>query len=105
MLSRSYSESLLSRGRCDHVACAVAGITSDANILVNYCRLASQRYLFQYDEPVPLENLLMTVCDTKQGYTQYGGESRPSHSVWRRGGRIAPGREGAGRPHPGEKCE
>ena len=79
----------------DHVACAVAGITSDANILVNYCRLASQRYLFQYDEPVPLENLLMTVCDTKQGYTQYGGESRPSPSVWRRGGRIAPGREGA----------
>jgi len=58
----------------DHVACAVAGITSDANILVNYCRLASQRYLFQYDEPVPLENLLMTVCDTKQGYTQYGGQ-------------------------------
>lgn len=57
----------------DHIACAVAGITSDANILVNYCRLASQRYLFQYDEAVPLENLLMTVCDTKQGYTQYGG--------------------------------
>ena len=62
----------------DHIACAVAGITSDANILINYCRLASQRYLFQYDEAVPLENLLMTVCDTKQGYTQYGGE----HSIW-----------------------
>jgi len=62
----------------DHIACAVAGITSDANILINYCRLASQRYLFQYDEAVPLENLLMTVCDTKQGYTQYGGE----HAIW-----------------------
>ena len=62
----------------DHIACAVAGITSDANILINYCRLASQRYLFRYDEAVPLENLLMTVCDTKQGYTQYGGE----HAIW-----------------------
>jgi 20S proteasome alpha/beta subunit len=57
----------------DHIACAVAGITSDANILVNFCRLTSQRYLFQYDEAVPMEHLLMTVCDTKQGYTQYGG--------------------------------
>lgn len=58
----------------DHIACAVAGITSDANILVNFCRLTSQRYLFQYDEAVPMEHLLMTVCDTKQGYTQYGGQ-------------------------------
>ena len=58
----------------DHIACAVAGITSDANILVNYCRTSAQRYLYQYDEPVPMEHLLMTVCDTKQGYTQYGGQ-------------------------------
>ena len=57
----------------DHIACAAAGITSDANILINYCRVSSQQYLFRYDEPVPMENLLMTLCDTKQGYTQYGG--------------------------------
>jgi len=58
----------------DHIACAAAGITSDANILINYCRVSSQQYLFRYDEPVPMENLLMTLCDTKQGYTQYGGQ-------------------------------
>ena len=47
----------------DHIACAVAGITSDANILVNFCRLTSQRYLFQYDEAVPMEHLnLKTHC-------------------------------------------
>jgi 20S proteasome subunit alpha 3 len=28
----------------DHIACAVAGITADANILLNYSRLAAQRY-------------------------------------------------------------
>lgn len=28
----------------DHLACAVAGITADANIIINYARLASQRY-------------------------------------------------------------
>jgi 20S proteasome alpha/beta subunit len=62
----------------DHIAVAVAGITSDANILVNHCRVSAQQYLFRSDEPVPLENLLMTLCDTKQGYTQYGGARHPS---------------------------
>lgn len=57
----------------DHVVCAVAGITSDANILVNKCRLSAQQYLFAYDEPMPVEQLVRSVCDAKQGYTQFGG--------------------------------
>lgn len=32
----------------DHVAAAVAGITADANILINSARLAAQRYYFTY---------------------------------------------------------
>lgn len=56
------------------ISCAVAGINSDANILIQHCRVAAQRHLFAYNEPVPMENLLMTICDTKQGYTQYGGQ-------------------------------
>mmetsp|Transcript_3960 Transcript_3960/g.11517 ORF Transcript_3960/g.11517 Transcript_3960/m.11517 type:complete len:258 (-) Transcript_3960:750-1523(-) len=57
----------------DHVACAVAGITADANILINSCRLAAQQYTFQYQEPIPVEQLVKLLCDQKQGYTQYGG--------------------------------
>jgi 20S proteasome subunit alpha 3 len=57
----------------DHIACAVAGITADANILLNYSRLCAQRYLYAYQEPIPVEQLVQQVCDTKQGYTQYGG--------------------------------
>lgn len=57
----------------DHCACAVAGITSDANILLNYSRLEAQRYTYSYKEPIPIEQLLMRVCDLKQGYTQFGG--------------------------------
>jgi len=57
----------------DHVACAVAGITADANILINYARLAAQRYFYTYQEPMPVEQLLRQVCDLKQGYTQFGG--------------------------------
>eukprot|EP00879_Flechtneria_rotunda_P001618 GHRR01001778.1.p1 GENE.GHRR01001778.1~~GHRR01001778.1.p1 ORF type:complete len:253 (+),score=67.28 GHRR01001778.1:193-951(+) len=58
----------------DHLACAVAGITSDANILVNTCRLAAQRYYYAYQEPMPVEQLVRALCDTKQGYTQFGGQ-------------------------------
>lgn len=58
----------------DHIACAVAGITADANILINTCRLAAQRYYFAYQEPMPVEQLVQAVCDTKQGYTQFGGQ-------------------------------
>jgi 20S proteasome subunit alpha 3 len=57
----------------DHIACAVAGITSDANILINTCRLQCQRYLFAYQEPIPVDQLVRGICDTKQGYTQFGG--------------------------------
>lgn len=57
----------------EHVACAVAGITADANILINYARQAAQRYQLTYQEPMPVEQLVQALCDTKQGYTQYGG--------------------------------
>uniref|UniRef100_A0A383WPX1 Proteasome subunit alpha type n=1 Tax=Tetradesmus obliquus TaxID=3088 RepID=A0A383WPX1_TETOB len=58
----------------DHLACAVAGITADANILINTCRATAQRYYFAYQEPMPVEQLVRALCDTKQGYTQFGGQ-------------------------------
>ena len=97
------------------MACSVAGITSDANVLTNELRLMAQRYrlefhsgtkvlqwfgreseqvygsdvmihgscifhfiihryLLQYGEPIPCEQLVSTLCDVKQAYTQFGGE-------------------------------
>lgn len=57
----------------NHLSCAVAGITADANILINTARLTAQRYTFTYDEPMPVEQLAQSLCDYKQGYTQFGG--------------------------------
>jgi 20S proteasome subunit alpha 3 len=57
----------------DHVSVAVAGITADANILVQNLRVEAQRYTFGYQEPIPIEQLVVRVCDIKQGYTQFGG--------------------------------
>merc|ERR1712227_406316 len=58
----------------DDIACSVAGITSDANVLTNELRLMAQRYLLQYQEPIPCEQLVSTLCDVKQAYTQFGGK-------------------------------
>ncbi len=53
--------------------CAVAGMTADANILINYARQAAQRYLLTYNEDIPCEQLVRRLCDVKQSYTQHGG--------------------------------
>jgi 20S proteasome subunit alpha 3 len=58
----------------DDMACSVAGITSDANVLTNELRLIAQRYLLQYGEHIPCEQLVSWLCDIKQAYTQYGGK-------------------------------
>jgi 20S proteasome subunit alpha 3 len=58
----------------DHLAVAVAGWTSDANILINYARVAAQRHTYTFQEPIPVEQLIQTMCDLKQGYTQFGGQ-------------------------------
>lgn len=55
------------------MVCSVAGITSDANVLTNELRMIGQRYLLQYGESIPCEQLVSWLCDVKQAYTQYGG--------------------------------
>lgn len=56
------------------MAISVAGITSDANVLTNELRLIAQRYILQYQEPIPCEQVVSTLCDIKQAYTQFGGK-------------------------------
>lgn len=56
-----------------NVLAGVAGMTADANSLVNYGRNAAQKYLLSYDDDIPVEQLVQRLCDLKQGYTQFGG--------------------------------
>ena len=58
-----------------NVVAGVAGITADANSLVNFARQAAQRHLYLYNEDIPVELLAQRLCDLKQGYTQHGGMS------------------------------
>jgi len=57
----------------DYMFCAAAGITSDANILINKLRVSAAQHVYTYGESMPVEQLVTTICDVKQGYTQFGG--------------------------------
>lgn len=58
----------------DHVTSVVAGLGSDANILIHNARLTAQRYIYTYQESMPVEQLVQRVCNIKHAYTQYGGQ-------------------------------
>jgi 20S proteasome subunit alpha 3 len=57
----------------DNLCCAVAGITSDANALLEFARLCAHRHEYAYQENMAAEDLCRVLCDQKQAYTQYGG--------------------------------
>jgi 20S proteasome subunit alpha 3 len=56
-----------------HVMAASAGVNADAEILVNSARLLSQRHKFNFGQSIPVEVLVQSIADQKQGYTQFGG--------------------------------
>lgn len=57
----------------NHICCLVAGFSSDAATLIQHSRLGAQRYLYSYQEQVPVEQTVKSICNYKQSYTQFGG--------------------------------
>ncbi|CAL2030500.1 CBN-PAS-3 protein [Caenorhabditis brenneri] len=58
----------------DNISCTVAGITADANILINHLRWWAASYRNSYGEEMPVEQLVQNLCNEKQRYTQIGGK-------------------------------
>ncbi|CAB3407256.1 unnamed protein product [Caenorhabditis bovis] len=58
----------------DNISCTVAGITADANILINHLRWWAANYKNDFGEEMPVEQLVQTLCNEKQRYTQIGGK-------------------------------
>lgn len=50
----------------ENASCVVAGLTADANLLINHARVSAQRYLYKYGEEMPVEQLVKEVCNYKQ---------------------------------------
>merc|ERR1711962_1573142 len=41
---------------------------------INELRLIAQRHILQYQEAIPCEQVVSSLCDLKQAYTQFGGK-------------------------------
>ena len=57
----------------EHIACAIAGLTADARILVNQARVQAQIHRITYNETITIEALTRRLADLKQMYTQHAG--------------------------------
>jgi len=59
-----------------HIIASVAGIVSDARVLIEKAQLLSQQHRVTYDSPIEPELVVKEVSNIKQQFTQYGG-ARP----------------------------
>lgn len=57
----------------DHVASAIAGLSSDARVLIEQARIFCQSNRLLYDEAVDIETLAKRIGDMAQVYTQHAG--------------------------------
>ena len=69
-----------------------SGLTADANILISNARVSAQRHRYRFQEPIAVEQLIRWLCDTKQVYTQYGGEWVGGHVLAVGGVELVEGR-------------
>lgn len=58
----------------DHLIVVVSGLTADANYLIEYMRKICLDYQVTFGGPMPIEQVAESVCNLKQGYTQFGGQ-------------------------------
>uniref|UniRef100_A0AC35U3M0 Proteasome subunit alpha type n=1 Tax=Rhabditophanes sp. KR3021 TaxID=114890 RepID=A0AC35U3M0_9BILA len=58
----------------DNISCTVAGLTSDALILVNRLRYWAADYKLRFGDSMPVEQLVQCLCNEKQRFTQIGGK-------------------------------
>lgn len=59
-----------------HLISSVAGIISDARILIEKAQILSQQHRLNYDSPIEPELVIKEISNIKQQFTQYGG-ARP----------------------------
>ncbi len=59
-----------------HMIASIAGIISDARVLIERSQVLAQQHRVTYDSPVEPEILVKEISNIKQQFTQYGG-ARP----------------------------
>jgi len=59
-----------------HIVASVAGIVSDARVLIEKAQVLAQQHRITYDSPIEPELIIKDIANIKQQFTHYGG-ARP----------------------------
>ena len=59
-----------------HIISSVAGLISDARVLIEKAQILAQQHRVTYDSPIEPELIIKEIANLKQQFTQYGG-ARP----------------------------
>jgi len=59
-----------------HMIASVAGIVSDARVLIEKAQVLAQQHRVTYDSPIEPELIIKEISNVKQQFSQYGG-ARP----------------------------
>ncbi len=59
-----------------HITASIAGIVSDARVLIEKSQVLAQQHRITYDSPIEPELVIKEISNVKQQFTQYGG-ARP----------------------------
>jgi len=70
-----------------HIIASVAGVMSDARVLIDKAQILAQQHRVTYDSPVEPEAIIKEISDLKQQFTQYGG-ARPYGAALMIGGVV-----------------
>ena len=57
-----------------HIGCAMSGLSADAQILVQKARTEAQNHRFTYNESIPVDSLVQSVCDLSLSFGESGGD-------------------------------
>ena len=49
------------------------GISSDSSLLIDLARESALEHEYSFDESIPVQQLVIEVCEIKQNFTQFGG--------------------------------
>ncbi|MBS3151542.1 archaeal proteasome endopeptidase complex subunit alpha [Candidatus Woesearchaeota archaeon] len=60
----------------EHIGATISGFVSDGRILIERARIRAQQHRVTYDEAIDVLELVRSICDMKQWFTQVGG-ARP----------------------------
>jgi hypothetical protein len=61
-----------------HLYCVVSGLSADANFLIDLSREEAQKYRLKFREPMPIEQLIVYICDTTRRLDHRGPSEQHS---------------------------